>query len=62
MTHLDRCPCGATLTLPAEQAHGVCNRCRIEAKKPARKQRRKPDFEDVALPGWDDDTRTWVEP
>ena len=51
MSRRDLCPCGAALTLPAEQAHGVCNRCRIEAKKPVRKRRRRADFEDVALPG-----------
>ena len=56
------CPCGAPLQHPAEQAHGVCNCCRIDAKKPVRKRKRKPDFEDVALPGWDDETKTWAEP
>lgn len=54
VSRLDSCPCGARLEKPAEQAHGVCNRCRVEAKKPARKRRRDPDFEDVALPGLED--------
>jgi hypothetical protein len=56
------CPCGASLQSPAEQAHGVCNLCRVDAKRPARKRKRKPDFEDVALPGWDAATKTWAEP
>jgi hypothetical protein len=36
-----RCPCGAELRSLAAQAHGVCNDCRVEAKK--QPSRRKPE-------------------
>jgi hypothetical protein len=56
------CPCGAPLEKPAEEAHGVCNRCRVESKRKPRKRAPKPDFVDVPLPGWDAETKTWGEP
>jgi hypothetical protein len=62
VTTITTCPCGAPLNAPAEEAHGVCNRCRVEAHKKPRKRRPKPDFEDVPLPGWDEETKTWSEP
>jgi hypothetical protein len=33
------CPCGATLTTPAEHAHGVCDGCRVLAKRRRRRPR-----------------------
>lgn len=47
-------PCGARLVLRAEHAHGVCNQCRVTAHQRPRKRRRKPDFVDVPLPGFED--------
>jgi hypothetical protein len=50
-----QCPCGARLKLPAEWAHGVCNRCRDH--KPRRREP-APDFVDQPLPGLE----TWGQP
>lgn len=46
-----RCPCGAELVSVADQAHGICDYCRGDAKKRPVRRRRKPDFVDVPLPG-----------
>ncbi len=56
------CPCSAPLVREAELAHGVCDSCRIESHKPVRRRKPKPDFEDVPLPGWDAETKTWEQP
>jgi len=45
------CPCGARLEKPAELAHGVCNRCRVDSHKKPRQRQPVPDFENVPLPG-----------
>ena len=50
----DTCPCGAPLDSKAGRAHGVCDRCRVEAHKPRRRRKPKPDFVDVPLPGLED--------
>jgi hypothetical protein len=52
------CPCGAQLERAAEHAHGICDRCRVDAHKQTRKRRRPPDFVDVPLPGLED----WGQP
>jgi hypothetical protein len=50
-----RCPCGNKLETPAALAHGVCDYCRIDAKKrPPPCRRRTPDFVDVPIPGFED--------
>ena len=52
------CPCGAPLKKQAEEVHGVCNRCRVDAHKKPRKREPRPDFVEVPLPGWDEETKT----
>jgi hypothetical protein len=42
------CPCGGALETAAAVAHGVCDRCRVDAHK---RVKREPDFTDVPLPG-----------
>jgi hypothetical protein len=61
------CPCGAELKSLAAQAHGVCDYCRKDAKKPVRRREAEPAatmplFEEpepqdrrlVPLDGWPD--------
>jgi hypothetical protein len=54
-----RCPCGARLEREAEKAHGICDHCRVDSHRPAPRRKRTPDFEDVPLPGWDAETKSW---
>jgi hypothetical protein len=42
-TDADRCPCGAELASPAARAHHVCDYCRKDAKRAARRKAAKPD-------------------
>jgi hypothetical protein len=48
------CPCGTELESAAALAHGVCDYCRVGAKKPVGRRRRKPGFVDVPIPGLED--------
>lgn len=50
----NHCPCGAELKSAAGWARGVCDYCRVGAKKKPRKRRPKPDFVDVPIPGFED--------